>query len=143
MEAAAEQAEREFGPIDLWVNNAMVSMYSPFMDMTPEEFKHVVEVTFLGNAYGTHARFKRMMSAIAGRSFRLGPPSRSGLSHCKVPTVRASMQFKVCSNPSAANSFIKRATCKYRSSTCRAEHHAIHLDEKQNAAQGPPDRHDL
>ncbi|HEX4056508.1 MAG TPA: SDR family oxidoreductase [Tepidisphaeraceae bacterium] len=72
VEAAAEQAEREFGPIDLWVNNAMVSMYSPFMDMTPEEFRHVVEVTFLGNAYGTHAALKRMMKRDRGTIIQVG-----------------------------------------------------------------------
>src|SRR4051812_32158657 len=46
VEAAAEAAERAFGPIDLWINNAMVSMYSPFMRMSPEEFRHIVDVTF-------------------------------------------------------------------------------------------------
>jgi short-subunit dehydrogenase len=72
VEAAAEKAEQEFGPIDLWVNNAMVSMYSPFMEMTPEEFKHVVEVTFLGNAYGTHVALKRMMKRDRGKIIQVG-----------------------------------------------------------------------
>ncbi|HZK81889.1 MAG TPA: SDR family NAD(P)-dependent oxidoreductase, partial [Humisphaera sp.] len=72
VEAAAEQAEQEFGPIDLWVNNAMVSMYSPFMDMTPDEFKHVVEVTFLGNAHGTRAALKRMMKRDRGTIIQVG-----------------------------------------------------------------------
>src|SRR4051794_26265333 len=54
VEAAAKAVEDHFGPIDVWINDAMVSMYSPFMQMKPEEFKHIVEVTFLGQVYGTH-----------------------------------------------------------------------------------------
>ena len=72
VEAAADAAEREFGPIDLWINNAMVSMYSPFMQMTPEEFRHVVDVTFLGNAYGTHCALKRMMPRDRGVIIQVG-----------------------------------------------------------------------
>lgn len=46
VEAAAEQMEREWGPIDIWVNNAMVTILSPFRDLSPEEFKRVTEVTY-------------------------------------------------------------------------------------------------
>src|SRR5207248_2651308 len=53
VEAAAGMVEERFGPIDIWVNNAMVSMYSPFMEMTDEEFRHITDVTFLGYVYGT------------------------------------------------------------------------------------------
>ena len=60
VEAAAERVERELGPIDVWVNNAMVTVFSPFIDMTPEEFRRVTEVTYLGNVYGTMAALKRM-----------------------------------------------------------------------------------
>jgi NAD(P)-dependent dehydrogenase (short-subunit alcohol dehydrogenase family) len=53
VEAAAAAAENRFGPIDVWINNAMVSMYSPFLEMTPDEFQHIVSVTFLGTVHGT------------------------------------------------------------------------------------------
>jgi short-subunit dehydrogenase len=69
---AADTVEKEFGPIDLWINNAMVSMYSPFIEMTPDEFRHVVEVTFLGVAYGTHCALHRMMPRDRGTIIQTG-----------------------------------------------------------------------
>ncbi|MCA1670258.1 MAG: SDR family NAD(P)-dependent oxidoreductase, partial [Thermomicrobia bacterium] len=59
LEAAAATVEREFGPIDVWVNDAMVSVFSPIKEMTAEEFKRVTEVTYLGFVYGTMAALKR------------------------------------------------------------------------------------
>lgn len=61
VEAAAEQAERTFGPIDVWVNNAMNSVFAPFKKITPEEFKRVTEVTYLGSVYGAMSALKRML----------------------------------------------------------------------------------
>ena len=61
VEAAAERVENELGPIDIWVNNAMVSVYGPFMRMSLEDFKHITEVTYLGQVYGTKAGLKRMI----------------------------------------------------------------------------------
>ncbi|HEX6985820.1 MAG TPA: SDR family NAD(P)-dependent oxidoreductase, partial [Planctomycetaceae bacterium] len=55
VEAAARRVEEEFGPIDVWVNNAMTSVFSPVKEMKPEEFKRVTEVTYLGVVYGTLA----------------------------------------------------------------------------------------
>ena len=60
VEAAAEQAEMEFGPIDVWINNAMASVFSPFTKITAEEFKRITEVTYLGTVYGTMSALKRM-----------------------------------------------------------------------------------
>jgi NAD(P)-dependent dehydrogenase (short-subunit alcohol dehydrogenase family) len=54
-ERAAEKAEEAFGPIDVWVNDAMTTVFSPFHQMTPEDFKRVTEVTYLGFVYGTQA----------------------------------------------------------------------------------------
>src|SRR4051812_2808506 len=48
VEAAAELLERRFGPVDIWINNAMVSVFSPITDMQPEEYRRVTEVTYLG-----------------------------------------------------------------------------------------------
>jgi NAD(P)-dependent dehydrogenase (short-subunit alcohol dehydrogenase family) len=61
VEAAAEQTERELGEIDVWVNNAMASVFAPFKEVTPDEFKRVTEVTYLGQVYGTKAALKRML----------------------------------------------------------------------------------
>lgn len=70
--AAANATEEHFGPIDLWVNVAMVSMYAPFMEMTPEEFKHIVEVTFLGNVHGTRCALDRMVRRDRGVVVQVG-----------------------------------------------------------------------
>ncbi len=60
VEAAAERVERELGPIDIWVNNAMTSVFSRALEMTADEFKRVTEVTYLGYVYGTMAALHRM-----------------------------------------------------------------------------------
>lgn len=61
VENAAERTEQTFGPIDVWVNNAMNSVFAPFKEITPEEFKRVTEVTYLGQVYGAKAALKRML----------------------------------------------------------------------------------
>jgi NAD(P)-dependent dehydrogenase (short-subunit alcohol dehydrogenase family) len=62
VEAAAAAVEAAFGPIDIWVNNAMVSVFSPVQAMTPAEFRRVTEVTYLGTVYGTLAALRRMLA---------------------------------------------------------------------------------
>ena len=95
--------EREFGPIDLWINNAMVSMYSPFMKMTPEEFKHIVEVTFLGQVHGTRCAWSGCCRGIAGVIIQVG----SALAFRSIPLqsaiAPASMRFRALPNRSAAS----------------------------------------
>src|SRR3954453_5189949 len=60
VEAAADAVERAFGPIDVWINDAMISMYAPFWEIVPDEYKHITEVTYLGQVYGTMSALKRM-----------------------------------------------------------------------------------
>lgn len=60
VDAAAERVERELGPIDVWVNNAMTSVFSPALEMTAEEFRRVTEVTYLGYVHGTLSAVRRM-----------------------------------------------------------------------------------
>ncbi|MGI8635625.1 MAG: SDR family oxidoreductase, partial [Segetibacter sp.] len=72
VETAAEQAERHFGPIDVWVNNAMNSVFAKFKDIKPEEFKRVTEVTYLGQVYGTMAALKRMIPRDKGSIVLVG-----------------------------------------------------------------------
>ena len=96
VEAAAEATERELGPIDVWINNAMVSVYSPFSEMTPDEFKHVVEVTFLGNVYGTRSALKRMRPRDRGVVIQVG----SALAFRSIP-----LQSAYCASKHAINGF--------------------------------------
>ncbi|YBV94166.1 SDR family oxidoreductase (plasmid) [Phyllobacteriaceae bacterium JZ32] len=72
VEAAAEQAEHAFGPIDVWVNNAMVTIFSPFSEVTAEEFRRVTEVTYLGQVFGTMTALKRMRAADRGTIVNVG-----------------------------------------------------------------------
>ncbi len=72
VESAAESVERELGPIDVWVNNAMTSVFSPVKEMTPGEFKRVTEVTYLGFVYGTLAALKRMLPRDKGSIVQVG-----------------------------------------------------------------------
>lgn len=61
VESAAEKVENELGPIDVWVNNAMNSVFAPFKEIHADEFKRVTEVTYLGQVYGTMSALKRMI----------------------------------------------------------------------------------
>src|SRR5438093_12702798 len=72
VEAAAERIERELGPIDVWVNDAMTSVFSPFKEMTAEEYRRGTEVTYLGQVYGTMAALRRMQPRDRGAIVLVG-----------------------------------------------------------------------
>src|SRR5215207_1958858 len=72
VERAARRIEEEFGPIDVWVNNAMTSVFSPVREMTPDEFRRVTEVTYLGYVYGTLAALGRMLPRNRGHVVQVG-----------------------------------------------------------------------
>ncbi len=72
VEAAADRVERELGPIDLWVNNAMTTIFSPFSEIEPDEFKRATEVTYLGTVWGTKAALKRMRPRNRGKVVLVG-----------------------------------------------------------------------
>jgi NAD(P)-dependent dehydrogenase (short-subunit alcohol dehydrogenase family) len=61
VEAAAASVEDAFGPIDVWVNDAMVTVYAEFLDIEPDEFRRATEVTYLGMVWGTRAALGRMV----------------------------------------------------------------------------------
>jgi short-subunit dehydrogenase len=96
VEAAAQAVEERFGPIDVWINDAMVSMYAPFIHMAPDEFKHIVEVTFLGQVYGTHCALKRMMPRDRGVIIQVG----SALAYRSIP-----LQSAYCASKHAIEGF--------------------------------------
>lgn len=81
VEAAAEAVETHFGPVDIWINNAMTSVFSPFKEMTPEEFRRVTEVTYLGYVYGTMSALRRMLPRDKGAIVQVG----SALSYRGIP----------------------------------------------------------
>ncbi len=69
---AASKLEQAFGPIDVWVNDAMVSVFSPVKEMKPDEYKRVTEVTYLGYVYGTLAALHRMLPRDRGTIIQIG-----------------------------------------------------------------------
>ena len=72
VEAAAASVEDEFGPIDVWINDAMVTVYAEFLDTEPEEFQRATEVTYLGMVWGTRAALKRMVPRDRGSIVQVG-----------------------------------------------------------------------
>ena len=96
VETAADKIEREFGPIDIWVNNAMTTVFSPFLEITPEEYRRATEVTYLGFVYGTMAALKRMVSRDRGTIVQVG----SALAYRSIP-----LQAPYCGAKAAIRGF--------------------------------------
>lgn len=70
--AAAAHLERELGPVDVWINDAMETVFSTIADITPEEFRRVTEVTYLGFVHGTMAALRSMRRSGRGRIIQMG-----------------------------------------------------------------------
>jgi len=81
IERATARVEAEFGAIDVWINNATTSVFSPIKQMTADEFKRVTEVTYLGVVYGTQAALKRMLPRDKGTIVQVG----SALAYRAIP----------------------------------------------------------
>lgn len=81
VERAAQRVEETFGAIDVWVNNATTSVFSPIKAMKSEEFKRVTEVTYLGVVYGTQAALRRMLPRDRGTIVQVG----SALAYRAIP----------------------------------------------------------
>ncbi|HEY1261962.1 MAG TPA: SDR family oxidoreductase [Terriglobales bacterium] len=103
VEAAAAQVEEKFGPIDIWVNNAMASVFSPVKEMKPEEYKRVTEVTYLGVVYGTLAALKRMLPRDRGTIVQVG----SALAYRSIP-----LQSAYCAAKHAIAGFTDSLRCE-------------------------------
>ena len=72
VETAADRVEQELGPIDVWVNNAMATVFAPVARLTPEEYQRVTEVTYLGSVWGTMAAVRRMLPRDRGTIVQVG-----------------------------------------------------------------------
>lgn len=96
VEAAAERVERELGPIDIWVNDAMTSVFAPIKEMTAEEFHRVTEVTYLGYVYGSLAALRRMLPRDRGTIVHVG----SALAYRSIP-----LQAAYCASKHAVLGF--------------------------------------
>lgn len=97
LEAAADQAETTFGPIDVWINNAMVTVMSQIWDTTVDDYRRVMEVNFLGAVNGTHAALRRMRPRDAGTIVQVG----SALAYRGIP-----LQSAYCASKHALQGFM-------------------------------------
>jgi NAD(P)-dependent dehydrogenase (short-subunit alcohol dehydrogenase family) len=97
VEAAAAAAEERFGPIDIWINNAMASVFSPVHQMEPAEYRRVTEVTYLGSVYGAMAALRRMRPRDAGCIVQVG----SALAYRGIP-----LQSAYCAAKHAVQGFL-------------------------------------
>lgn len=103
VESAAATIEAQFGPIDVWVNNAMASVFSPVSEMTPEEYKRVTEVTYLGYVYGTLSALRRMRERNSGHIIQVG----SALAYRGIP-----LQSAYCAAKHAIQGFCDSLRCE-------------------------------
>ena len=103
VEAAAAQIEAELGEIDIWVNNAMTSVFAAIKEMTAEEFRRVTEVTYLGYVYGTLAALKRMLPRDRGVIVQVG----SALAYRGIP-----LQSAYCAAKHAIQGFCDSLRCE-------------------------------
>src|SRR5213078_1672634 len=103
VESAAAQIEAKFGQIDIWINNAMTSVFSPIKQMTAAEFQRVTEVTYLGYVYGTLAALKRMLPRNRGVIVQVG----SALAYRGIP-----LQAAYCAAKHAIQGFCDSLRCE-------------------------------
>src|SRR5215467_5774054 len=101
--AAARQVEEALGPIDVWVNVAFTSVFSPFAEITAEEFRRVTEVSYLGFVYGTMAALDRMLPRGQGTIVQVG----SALGSRSIP-----LQSAYCGAKHAVNGFTSSLRCE-------------------------------
>jgi short-subunit dehydrogenase len=113
VEDAAAAVERELGPIDVWINCAMTSVFAPFDEITPEEFQRVVDVTFMGQVHGTRSALKRMLPRDRGTIVQVG----SALVYRSIP-----LQSAYC----AAKAAVRGFTDSLRSELLHQKSH-VHL----------------
>jgi NAD(P)-dependent dehydrogenase (short-subunit alcohol dehydrogenase family) len=118
VESAAQEIEAHFGEIDVWVNDAMSTVFARFLDTHPEEFRQATEVTYLGTVYGTMAALRRMAARDRGKIVQVG----SALSYRAIPLQAAycgaSSAFAASPTRSAPSCCTTAAGCRSRWCSC-------------------------
>jgi NADP-dependent 3-hydroxy acid dehydrogenase YdfG len=100
---AADRIDDELGPVDVWVNVAFTSVFSPFEKISPAEYRRVTEVSYLGYVYGTMAALQRMRARDRGTIVQVG----SALSERSIP-----LQSAYCGAKHATNGFTESVRCE-------------------------------
>ncbi len=124
VQAASDRIEVELGPIDVWINDAMTSVFAPFNEITPEEFERVTHVTYLGVVNGTRAALSHMKRRGRGKIVQVG----SALAYRSIP-----LQSAYCGAKAAVRGFTDSLRCELRH-----DHSAIELTMVQLPAVNTP-----
>jgi short-subunit dehydrogenase len=98
VEEAADRVEKQLGDIDVWINNAMTTVFTPIWDVAPEDFERAVQVTFLGQVWGTKAALARMRPRDRGHIVNVG----SALAFVGIP-----LQSAYCASKFACRGFVE------------------------------------
>lgn len=101
VESAADRVEAELGPIDLWVNNAMVGVFGEFLEVDPDDFERATQVNYFGFVNGTRAALSRMSTRDRGHIIQIG----SALAHRGIP-----LQSAYCAAKHAVQGFTESLT---------------------------------
>lgn len=118
LDAAAERIERELGPIDVWINNAMVTVFATVAELAPEEFRRVTETTYLGGVHGTMAALKRMRARDRGTIVQVS----SALAYRSIP-----LQSAYCGAKHALMGFLDSLRCELIHEHSRIHLTAVHM----------------
>lgn len=105
VDTAADQIERSLGPIDVWVNDAMTTIFSFFADVSPEEYRRATEVTYLGFVWGTRVALARMEPRDRGTIVLVG----SAMAYRGIP-----LQAPYCGAKHATKGFFESLRCELR-----------------------------
>jgi NAD(P)-dependent dehydrogenase (short-subunit alcohol dehydrogenase family) len=124
VEAAAQQVEEKFGPLDVWVNCAFTSVFAPFEEISPAEFRRVTEVSYLGFVHGTMVALALMRPRDAGAIVQVG----SALGYRSIP-----LQSAYCGAKHAINGFTSSLRCELLH-----EHSGVHVTVVQMPAVNTP-----
>ncbi|MEU5201560.1 SDR family oxidoreductase [Streptomyces pseudogriseolus] len=103
VEDAARRVEEEFGPVDVWVNNAFTAAFGKFTDVPPEEFLQATRSTYLGYVHGTRAALERMVPRDSGAVVQVG----SALAYRGIP-----LQSAYCGAKHAIQGFTESVRCE-------------------------------
>jgi NAD(P)-dependent dehydrogenase (short-subunit alcohol dehydrogenase family) len=124
VEAAADAVEARWGAIDVWVNDAMATIFAPAQEVRPEEFRRATEVTYLGTVWGTLAALRRMKPRGRGTIVQVG----SALAYRSIP-----LQAPYCAAKAAVRGFTDALRCELAHERSR-----VHLTMVQLSAFNTP-----
>lgn len=127
IDEAAEKIEQQFGPIDVWINNAMTTVFAPVKEMKPDEYKRATEVTYLGVVYGTLAALKRMLPRDRGTIVQIG----SALAYRSIP-----LQSAYCGAKHAILGFTDSLRCELIHDNSRIRLTVVHMPALNTAQFG-------